>query len=231
MHCRLVVVAAFAACLSATPIGAVRALTLAESTVVAEDPLSGGQIEIVSTVIDNFQGDFSKREFRYTITNLSFDPEPGVSNGLSAFATGQSDTQPYPEDIFGPAAWTLVEIFPPLLGNLGTGWEIPDGDGFGIPIGGSDTFGYSSRLDWGECNLFPFACKAATFEGSITTNEFFLVDVSDGRGILVPTPEPGSASLVALGLAGLSIWRRRVTRRTSVAIRGIRTAGGLASRR
>ncbi len=42
-------------------------------------------VEIKVDVLDNYLGDFTKYQWVYTVTNHTFDPLPGTSNGFSGF--------------------------------------------------------------------------------------------------------------------------------------------------
>jgi len=47
----------------------------------------GGSVLIDVAIENNYLGDFGKYQWKYHVTNVSFDPNPGISNGFSGFET------------------------------------------------------------------------------------------------------------------------------------------------
>jgi hypothetical protein len=163
-------------------------------------------VEIFVEVFDNFAGDFGKYEWRYTVTNNSYDPNPGTSNGFSGFETalpaGVADLQ----DLYAPNAnW----IFDCCSGQP-VEWDIRDSVGLGVmPIGNIGVFGFSSlpRLITQSEGWFH------TWENDVQTH---IVNYGAGNGVEVPdvlsppttVPAPATLALFGIGLAGLG-WSRR----------------------
>lgn len=179
---------------------AAQAAIVDQNTVVAQDPLSGGQIEIVSTIFDNYMGDFSKWQFDYLVTNISFDPTPGTSNGLSGFNIVFEDQVGTVGDQYAPSGWFLncCGTTPPF----GAEADIDNATGFGIAIGNEDSFGYTVPAGTPYTDTYE-GSWAHSWENDIQMNTFGLVDVTDGHGPLVPVPEPTTGLLFAFGALAL----------------------------
>lgn len=80
------------------------------------NPSETWEVSVTSTLFDNFNGDFSKREWRYTLTNLSYVPDPLppgvgtlVGNGITFFYVPVFGTNPLGggpfQNYFEPPGW------------------------------------------------------------------------------------------------------------------------------
>jgi hypothetical protein len=196
-------VAAVAALALANP-GPASAVTLFTNTHFygfGADPMA---VEILVEVIDNFAGDFGKYEWRYTVTNHSYDPVPGSSNGFSGFETALPAGVPDLMDLYAPtAAW----IFDCCSGQP-VEWDITNTGGLGVMPGETGVFGFSS--------LPRFITESSgwfhTWQSDIQTD---LVFYEPGNGVEVPDvirrpiPEPGTLALLGFGLTCLRLRRHR----------------------
>jgi hypothetical protein len=61
-----------------------------------------GLVTIQVDVYDNYLGDFTKYHWVYTVTNHTYDPNPGVSNGFSGFELALPMAVPDIADIAAP---------------------------------------------------------------------------------------------------------------------------------
>lgn len=176
------------------------------------DPLVTWQVQITSTLFDNFRGDYSKDEWRYTLTNINYDlvypplaPQP---NGLSVFnvllpgvpvsALGNSAFA----DFYCPDGWISLSrgwvgdfdyVFQPVFWGQ---WGSAD-----IPIGGSADFGFSLPKSF-------VIAQADTYLGTII--KYYGPNIGIIGTVTAPlvTPEASTPILVAGGLALLVVLRR-----------------------
>lgn len=194
---------------------AAQAAILASNTIVATDSLSGGVIEITSRVHDNYLGDFGKYLFEYEVLNVSYEPTPLVSNGLSGFNVVFHEPIAAVADQFAPPDWffNCCGTTPPF----GAEADIDNSSGVGITIGTSDLLGFTvpAGAGWTDA-LGPFGASwGHSWESDVQVNVFDLVDTSDPTlTILTPlpgaeVPAPGTMVLLALGLLGASVAGRR----------------------
>ena len=185
---------------------AAQATLISHHTFVWHDPGSAGTIEVTEEVFDNFGGDFSLYEWRYTIFNINYDPNPGMSNGLSGFNLVFPQEIPELANQYGPAGWFMNCCTPGPPHNAE--WDIDNSTGFGILPGFSGVFGFTTapRFDvitidsW--MHSWKFDSQVSIFSGSISV-----------PGALVP--EPGTMLLVGVGLLTLARSGRRRKRQSS----------------
>lgn len=187
------------------------AAILGTNTIQAMDPLSGGEISITSTIYDNYSGDFSKYQFDYFVENISFDPTPGTSNGLSGYQVIFAGAVPGVADQYAPAAWSFncCGTSPPF----GAEADIDNTTGFGIPIGASGSFGFSTPAGVAWTDAFT-GSWAHSWENDLQANTFDQIDQASGLSILTPlpgVPEPASTLVwcCLLPVSGLLLRRRR----------------------
>lgn len=96
-----------------------------------------GVITIRVDVFDNYLGDFTKYHWVYTVTNNSFEPNPGVSNGFSGFELTLPLAVPDIGDIAAPdgiGPW-IINGF----SGLPVEWDLRNTDG--LPVGGGTLIG------------------------------------------------------------------------------------------
>ena len=63
----------------------VRGTTPHPASVIYTNFHNYGQITIKVDVLNNYLGDFTKYQWIYTVHNISYDPNPGTSNGFTGF--------------------------------------------------------------------------------------------------------------------------------------------------
>jgi hypothetical protein len=194
--------------------GAVVATFIASGTVSATTVLSnshnyGGLVTINVTVEDNYLGDFSKYLWKYDVTNHTYDPNPGTSNGFSGFDLA----------IQGAPGLGLADLRAP-----NSGWEfdccgqpveydIRNSAGLGIMPGESGSFSFTS---------LPGPITNSTggwwhsWENNSQTDVRFFSQFTDATGPeipLIPEPETYTMLIVGLGLVGFIVRRKQVTSR------------------
>ena len=185
-----------------------QAAIVSTSVINYQDPASLGAVQVTSTIFDNYLGDFTKWQWDYQIDNISFDPNPGTSNGVSGFnlVFGASTAV---SNQYAPAGWMLncCGTIPPF----GAEYDISNSNGFGVPVGGTAFVGFvtSANIAW-----------TSTYQGSWThswefdgqVNIFNSQDTTSGLGPLVPTvPVPAAVWLFGSALGLLGWMRRKVT--------------------
>jgi hypothetical protein len=134
-------------------LGSINAATIFNDTYNWVDPISSGEVQITADVFDNFGGDFTRYEWRYTVDNISYDPEPGLTTGFSGlhlvFALpGVADIG----DQYGPAEWVFnqdhegLDLYLPVpaIPPAGIGWDTAITLLPGIMPGSSGEFGFTT---------------------------------------------------------------------------------------
>jgi hypothetical protein len=202
---RIIVLAALALTVALTT-GA-GAAVLDSNVIVATDPGSGGSIQVTSTIFDNYGGDFTRYHFDYYVENLSYEPEPGMSNGLSGFNVAFVGPIAGLADQYAPLGWFLncCGAIPPF----GAEADINNSTGLGIPVGGTGRFGYTvpAGVSWTDAYTGSWA---HTWIGDLQEYIFSQIDPASGKSVLTPIPEPSSVALALLGGLGLiAVARRR----------------------
>jgi len=184
-----------------------QAAIVSTSVINYQDPASLGQVQVTSTIFDNYLGDFTKWQWDYQIDNISFEPNPGLSNGVSGFQL-----------IFGAPTAVSNQYAPPgwAFNCCGTGppfgaeFDITNTDGLGVPIGGTDFVGFVTPANIAWTSAYQ-GSWTHSWVGDGQVNIFDSQDTASGLGPLVPTvPVPAAVWLFgsALGLLG---WMRRKT--------------------
>jgi hypothetical protein len=162
-----------------------------------------GLILLETRVYDEVEAGAGRWLFEYELSG-DYDPEPGVTNGLSSlqilFAGLIAVT-----DHQAPPGW-LVDCC--LTGSpLGAGFDLPDSAGFGATLGSPAIFRFT--VPAGTPYTDDPSGSFAGSHASDTPGDFvLLVHDESGRGPLVPLPEPGGLALVGLGCIGLALSRR-----------------------
>jgi hypothetical protein len=157
-----------------------------------------GTITLASRVHDEAEGDPSRWLFEYELTG-DYDPEPGATNGISSLQILFADLV-FVGDHQAPPGW-LVDCCL-TASPFGAGFDLPDSAGFGVGPNGGAVFSFTAPAGT------PFTDDpAGSFAGSHLADvpgDFVpLRDDASGRGPIVPIPEPGTAALLAVGLAAL----------------------------
>ena len=188
---------------------AAQAAVVQTSTITVVDPSSSGQIQVKSTVFDQYLGDFTKWHFVYEITNLSYDPNPGASNGLSGFNLVFGAPTPSTANQSAPLGWVFncCGTIPPF----GAEYDIRNSSGFGIPIGAGADIGFTTAAGVPLSNIH-FGSWAHSWVNDSQTSTFNLQDIASGLGPIVPgVPVPAAVWLFGSGLIGLIGIARRKT--------------------
>jgi hypothetical protein len=133
--------------------GSIGAATIFNDTFTWVDQVSSGEVLITVDVLDNFSGDFSRYEWRYTVDNISYDPTPGLTTGFSGLH--EVFALPGVPDIgnqHGPAGWVFnqdhegLDMFlpAPAIPPIGIGWDTGNPLFPGIMPGSSGEFGFTT---------------------------------------------------------------------------------------
>lgn len=143
-------------------------------------------------------------EWKYTVTNNSYDPEPGITNGFSGFQLGSFI--PEISNIFAPdgpietSNWEYECCAGPVE------WDLPDDEGLGIMPGETGVFGFTTAPRFISTSNGWFHSWANETQVEILN---FTVDTAPevpGELKPVPVPEPSTVlgATLALGLGTLS---------------------------
>jgi hypothetical protein len=178
-----------------------------------------GAVSIRVQVFGHFNGNPLQYLWQYTVSNHSYDPIPGQTNGFAGFALALPTLPPDIGNVTGPPNWDhSAGIDVPHAVE----WDINDDSG-GVMPGHTGVFSFTTLprpVTIGE-GLFH---TWKPIDGQDTKQQFAFVNFEN---IEVPdvgrppraTPEPGSAALLGLGLLGASgFLGRRVRRGCRLAI-------------
>ncbi len=101
-----------------------------------------GSIVIRVDVFDNFGGDFTKYWWVYSVTNLTFDPSPGVTNGFSGFETALPSPVPDIANVATPGPGWIIDC----CSGLPVEYDVPQGPGVLPGFSGVFSFTTAPRL-------------------------------------------------------------------------------------
>jgi hypothetical protein len=101
-----------------------------------------GSITIRVDVYDNYFGDFTKYWWVYSVTNLSYDPNPGTSNGFSGFETALPMPVPDIADVATPGPGWIIDC----CSGLPVEYDINQGNGVMPGFSGIFSFTTAPRL-------------------------------------------------------------------------------------
>ena len=118
---------------------------IATHTFIWTDPASGGQIQVTENVLQGCSdGHTNEFTFEYQVLNISYEPSPGSSNGLSGWQL-----------IFNQAITELHNQMSPAIGGnwmqnafsgsfppFGAEWDVMNSGGAGILIGQTGVFSF-----------------------------------------------------------------------------------------
>ena len=158
-------------------------------------------VSIEVNLYDDFFGDTSKYHWEYVVTNNSYDPIAGTTNGFSGLETTLPIFVPDLADQYGPAGWDFN-----CCSGLPIEWDIRLEDGLGVMPGETDIFGFSSAPRFITQSTGWFHTWSPSGPGS--SFQTHIVNYGVNNGIEVPDvlrpplpaiPEPSSALLFGVG--------------------------------
>lgn len=165
--------------------------------------LGGQTISLASRVYDEDGGDPSRWRFEYELTG-DWNPEPGVTNGISSLKLLFGGLLDDVAGETGPAGWAVDSVI--AVPPFGVGFDLP-GPTFGVGPNGGALFSFTVPAGTGRTSL-DFGSFVGSHDGATLVDLVPLVDSAGGWGPLVPIPEPGTLALVACGIAVLARLRR-----------------------
>ena len=158
--------------------------------------------------------------WEYTVTNNSYDPNPGVSNGFSGFELFLPSPIPEISGISPNPGSTPPWEIDCCSGNP-TEWDIRNSVGNGVMPGQNLIFSFLTNPrpvatnDSGWFHTWQFDTQTDIVFTTGSNQPFALVATASGPlhvpwvPGLTPIPEPATLALVAIGVAGLAAVRRR----------------------
>ncbi len=118
---------------------------ISQHVFVWTDPDSQGQIEVTENVfLGCSDGHPNEYTFAYTVQNLSYEPDPGNSNGLSGWQLIFDQSIMELHNQMSPATggpW-MQNFFSGIPPPSGAEWDVTNTDGNGILVGQSGTFSF-----------------------------------------------------------------------------------------
>lgn len=196
----------------------VAAVALAFGALVVSGPASAGLLAhfdhsylggAVEIDLDVYSGapdaPAGKYLWKYTVTNISYDPTPGSSNGFSGFELFLPSPIPEIADITDPApGWEHN-----CCSGLPQEWDIRNSNGLGIMPGQTGIFSFTTDPRLVAIN------DAGWFHSWVSdlqtsTNPTVGMHVPLVPGLVpIATPAPGTVLLLGLGIAALAWMRTR----------------------
>ena len=120
-------------------------VVISQHNFIWTDPDSGGQIEVTESVFSGCSdGHPDEFTFTYTVQNLSYEPIPGITNGLSGWQLIFDQSIMELHNQMSPTTggpWTQ-NAFSGIEPPFGAEWDVMNTDGNGILIGEIGDFSF-----------------------------------------------------------------------------------------